>query len=157
MAKSTRQIGIDFQLKCWKYLKNLHPTAAVHNFKPTARKVGGHWISQDNDLWNCIDIAFMGTYGFKFIQCTTGTNVGRKLADMVKVYWSIIKAYEVELWIERPNGNIARKELCWKIKDNGGREYYFQDSLMIEALVFKHGWKAYEKKERERKKKEEAK
>ena len=62
--KSTRQKGTQFQTWCEEWILKQYPNAAVHNFKSTAKQIipkdpkkKPFWVSTDQDLWNCIDLA----------------------------------------------------------------------------------------------------
>lgn len=122
MPKSTRQVGIDFQRWVEVWIKKEYPDAAVHNFKPTSKKIvirdkktgqlKDIWISQDNDLWNCIDLEIKMKHCPKpiYIQATTGGDVGRKLEKMAHVPWDFDHQI-VQLFQKKEPGRIVIQQL----------------------------------------------
>jgi len=73
------------------------------------------WISTDQDLWNCIDLACYLRQCSKpiFIQVTAHTGVDKRIQEMSHVPWDFDHVI-VQLWQKRKPGRIVVQQLRGK-------------------------------------------
>jgi len=122
MNKSTRAKGTAFQAWCSAWILKEFPDAAVHNFKSVAKKITRvdpktlqkkeFWVSQDQDLWNCIDLACYLPHCPKpiFIQATSHTGVDKRIQEMEHVPWDFDHV-TVQLWQKKEPGRVVIQQL----------------------------------------------
>lgn len=120
--KSTRAKGTQFQTWCVDWIKKQYPDAAIHSFKSTAKKITRvdpktlkkteFWVSSDNDLWNCIDLAVYLPFCGKplFIQATAHTGVDKRLQEMSHVPWDFDHVI-VQLFQKKEPGRVVVQQL----------------------------------------------
>jgi len=134
-TKSTKAKGTQFQGWCADWIKKNNPDCAVHNFKSTAKKITRtdprtlkkteFWVSQDNDLWNCIDLAVYLRHCPKpiFIQATAHTGVDKRLVEMAHVPWDFDHV-TVQLWQKKEPGRVVVQQLRYKTRATETSNYY---------------------------------
>ena len=127
MNKSKRAKGTQFQAWVEKWILKEFPDAAVHNFKSVAKKITRidprtgqkkeFWVSTDQDLWNCIDLACYLPFCGKpiFIQATSHTGVDKRIQEMAHVPWDFDHV-SVYLFQKKEPGRVVVQQLRYKDK-----------------------------------------
>ena len=101
-AKGTRAAGKRFEKKCQDFLTSLgwHVDKARAAVIWIKGKGGVRPISTTNDFWGCADLICVHPNKpfLLVVQCTIGTNVRSKLADLAQVGWNF-DAQRPQVWM----------------------------------------------------------
>ena len=130
--QSKRAKGNAFQDWIEAWILKTFPGSSVHNLKPVAyayeyfdkrkNKMEKAWRSQDNDLFNCIDLAVIVPDKLPiFIQATADTHVQRKLDDMMTVLWPLNHC-TVQLWQKKDPRRVVVQRLCQNTQGKASQE-----------------------------------